>query len=78
MLELFHKYKDSKGKQAKLKSPSQLQDLLDVTRQLLAGLEKRDRDDVNNGGSVAPGTTEEEKDNMVGAHEDDEEAVPAA
>jgi hypothetical protein len=25
MLELFHKYKDSKGKQAKLKSPAQLQ-----------------------------------------------------
>lgn len=35
MLDLLHKNLDSKGKQAKLKSPQELQDLLDVTRQLL-------------------------------------------
>ena len=29
------RYKDSKGKQAKLKKPDQLQDLLDATRSLL-------------------------------------------
>ena len=35
LLELFEKYKDSKGSQATLKAPAQLQDLLDVTRALL-------------------------------------------
>lgn len=35
LLELFYKYMDSKGKQAKLKSPNQLQELLDITRSLL-------------------------------------------
>lgn len=35
LLALFHKYKDAKGKQAKLKSPLQLQELLDITRQLV-------------------------------------------
>jgi hypothetical protein len=40
LLALFNKYKDSKGKQAKLKSPHQLQELLDITRQLLAELEQ--------------------------------------
>ena len=35
LLELFHRHKDSKGKQAKLKSPAQLQELLDITRVLL-------------------------------------------
>ena len=35
LLALLHKYLDSKGKQAKLKSPNELQELLDVTRQLL-------------------------------------------
>ena len=35
MLELLQNNLDSKGKQAKLKSPQELQDLLDVTRQLL-------------------------------------------
>ena len=39
MLDLLHKNLDSKGKQAKLKSPQELQDLLDVTRQLLADLD---------------------------------------
>ena len=35
MLELLRKHIDSKGKQAKLKSPQELQELLDVTRQLV-------------------------------------------
>jgi len=35
LLDLFEKYKDSKGSQATLKAPAQLQDLLDVTRSLL-------------------------------------------
>ncbi|EFJ51971.1 hypothetical protein VOLCADRAFT_56293 [Volvox carteri f. nagariensis] len=35
LLNLFHKYKDAKGKQAKLKSPLQMQELLDITRQLV-------------------------------------------
>ena len=39
MLDLLHKHLDNKGKQAKLKSPQELQDLLDVTRQLLADLD---------------------------------------
>lgn len=39
LLELFNKYKDSKGKQAKLKSPGQLQELLDIVRALLADME---------------------------------------
>lgn len=33
---LGHRYKDSKGRQAKLKTPGQLQELLDITRDLLA------------------------------------------
>lgn len=32
LLELLRKHMDSKGKQAKLKSPQELQELLDVTR----------------------------------------------
>ncbi|KAK9821974.1 hypothetical protein WJX81_008214 [Elliptochloris bilobata] len=35
ILELLRKHVDSKGKQAKLKSPAELQELLDVTRGLL-------------------------------------------
>ncbi len=35
LLALFHRHKDAKGKQAKLKSPLQLQELLDTTRQLV-------------------------------------------
>lgn len=35
MLALLRKHIDSKGKQAKLKSPQELQELLDVTRQLV-------------------------------------------
>ncbi|WIA10709.1 hypothetical protein OEZ85_010886 [Tetradesmus obliquus] len=41
LLALFAKHKDSKGKQAKLKSPGQLQELLDIVRQLLADMEAR-------------------------------------
>ncbi|KAL6765049.1 hypothetical protein V8C86DRAFT_1024953 [Haematococcus lacustris] len=36
LLALFAKHKDAKGKQAKLKTPGQLQELLDITRALLA------------------------------------------
>ena len=43
-LELFAKHKDSKGKQAKLKSPAQLQELLDITRDLLAAMDARDKE----------------------------------
>ena len=39
LLTMFSKYKDSKGKQAKLKTPVQLQELLDCTRDLLATME---------------------------------------
>jgi len=35
ILALLRKHIDSKGKQAKLKSPQELQELLDVTRQLV-------------------------------------------
>ncbi len=35
LLSLFSRHADSKGKQAKLKSPSQLQELLDICRSLL-------------------------------------------
>ncbi|KAK9917336.1 hypothetical protein WJX75_003277 [Coccomyxa subellipsoidea] len=40
LLELLRKHMDSKGKQAKLKSPQELQELLDVTRALLADMDK--------------------------------------
>ena len=39
LLAMFNKYKDSKGKQAKLKTPVQLQELLDCTRDLLSTME---------------------------------------
>eukprot|EP00798_Chlamydomonas_sp_ICE-L_P008126 gene8127-1373_t len=42
MIALFNKHKDSKGKQAKLKSPNQLQELLDVTRARLQAAERKD------------------------------------
>ena len=35
LLAMFLKYKDGKGKQAKLKTPMQLQELLDVTKEQL-------------------------------------------
>lgn len=34
LLALFEKHKDSRGKQAKLKTPTQLQELLDVTKEV--------------------------------------------
>ncbi|KAG7675237.1 hypothetical protein Ndes2526B_g08103 [Nannochloris sp. 'desiccata'] len=43
LLALLDKYIDSKGKQAKLKSPNELQELLDVTRQLLEESEAAQR-----------------------------------
>ena len=43
-LELFNKHKDSKGKQAKLKSPVQLQELLDITRQLLSSMDEKHKE----------------------------------
>lgn len=45
MLDLLHKHLDAKGKQAKLKSPQELQELLDVTRQLLAEHDEAARSD---------------------------------
>ena len=47
MLDLLHANLDSKGKQAKLKSPQELQDLLDVTRQLLAEFDDRTKYPIN-------------------------------
>jgi hypothetical protein len=35
LLSLFARHADSKGKQAKLKSPNQLQELLDISRSIL-------------------------------------------
>ncbi len=43
MLELLRKHLDAKGKQAKLKSPQELQDLLDITRDLLADMDRQQR-----------------------------------
>lgn len=54
MLDLLRKHLDSKGKQAKLKSPQELQDLLDVTRKLLA--------DLDDAQAPPPKTTEEKAD----------------
>ena len=36
LLSLFARHADAKGKQAKLKSPNQLQELLDICRSILA------------------------------------------
>lgn len=44
LLDLLDKYIDSKGKQAKLKSPKELQELLDVTRTLLQEMGDRETD----------------------------------
>lgn len=43
MLDLLMRNLDSKGKQAKLKSPQELQDLLDVTRLLLSDFDDRQK-----------------------------------
>lgn len=42
LLALFNKYKDSKGKQAKLKKPDQLQDLLDTVCRILEGMDNKE------------------------------------
>ncbi|GMH42191.1 hypothetical protein BSKO_10110 [Bryopsis sp. KO-2023] len=47
LLGLFERHKDAKGKQAKLKTPEQLQDLLDVTRGLLQDLQVSSDSDDN-------------------------------
>ena len=44
LLDLLEKYIDSKGKQAKLKSPKALQELLDVTRMLLQEMSEREEE----------------------------------
>jgi len=41
LLSLFARHADSKGKQAKLKSPNQLQELLDISRSILQVCTKR-------------------------------------
>ena len=41
ILALMSRHLDAKGKQAKLKSPQELQDLLDVTRELLQSMERQ-------------------------------------
>lgn len=64
LLELFNKYKDSKGKQAKLKDPGQLQELLDITRQLLADMETRKTAGVDRRASTT-GTEEEKQQELV-------------
>ncbi|CAL8465105.1 g4640 [Coccomyxa elongata] len=56
LLELLRKHMDPKGKQAKLKSPAELQELLDVTRALLAEMDKnRSKNGGSDGKSVEPG-----------------------
>ena len=53
MLELLRKHLDAKGKQAKLKSPSELQELLDVTRALLADMDAERQSAAAQAGSPA-------------------------
>ncbi|CAD7697573.1 unnamed protein product [Ostreobium quekettii] len=54
ILELFEKHKDKKGKEAKLKSPKQLQELLDITRRLVQEMPTYSSDDPM-GGEVEKG-----------------------
>eukprot|EP00803_Ostreobium_quekettii_P004618 evm.model.scf_439.9 EVM.evm.TU.scf_439.9 scf_439:61654-74618(+) len=49
-LELYERHKDKKGKEAKLKSPKQLQELLDITRDLLQEMSVYSSDDGMGGG----------------------------
>ncbi|KAL3145933.1 hypothetical protein ABBQ38_015296 [Trebouxia sp. C0009 RCD-2024] len=53
MLDLLHRHIDGKGKQAKLKSPNELQELLDVTHLILGELEMEHK------AQKAPGATAE-------------------
>ena len=71
LLELFEKYKDSKGMQAKLKTPNQLQDLLDITRDLIQKLQAADsgKDEAATAAGAAAGSnagSEKDKDELVG------------
>ena len=50
LLDLLVRHMDSKGKQAKLKSPQELQELLDVTRALLADMDKERQSAAQAGG----------------------------
>ena len=56
LLDLFRTYKDSKGKQAKLKTPEQLQELLDRARTLLRVRERHGGEgrEVVVGGALPP------------------------
>ena len=55
LLDLLDKYIDSKGKQAKLKSPKELQELLDVTRTLVQEMGEREGSAGGVGGAGAAG-----------------------
>ena len=63
-MELLRKHLDAKGKQAKLKSPQELQDLLDITRELLADMDRQQRARAqqskpsNNDGKASPADQE--------------------
>lgn len=50
LLDLLVRHMDAKGKQAKLKSPQELQDLLDVTRALLADMDRERQSAAQTGG----------------------------
>ncbi len=54
LLDLLVRHMDSKGKQAKLKSPQELQELLDVTRALLADMDKERQSAAQAGGPGGP------------------------
>jgi hypothetical protein len=47
LLALFEKYKDGKGKQAKLKTPIQLQEVLDITKDLQRKLRNKQVDTLS-------------------------------
>ncbi len=54
LLDLLVKHMDAKGKQAKLKSPQELQELLDVTRALLADMDRERQSAAQAGGPDGP------------------------
>ena len=54
LLRLLATHLDAKGKQAKLKSPSELQELLDVTRALLADMDAERQRPAAPGPRAAP------------------------
>ena len=55
LLDLLVKHMDAKGKQAKLKSPQELQELLDVTRALLADMDRERQSAAEADGLGGPG-----------------------